>query len=55
MVYTIENDKIQVQISDLGAELQSIVLKKDGTEYLMQGDKTYWGGRAYNLFPICGA
>lgn len=54
MVYTIENDKIRVQISDLGAELQSIVLKKDGTEYLWQGDKTYWGGRAYNLFPICG-
>ncbi len=54
MIYTIENDLIRVQISDVGAELQSIVLKKDGTEYLWQGDATYWSGRAYNLFPICG-
>ncbi len=54
MVYTIENDAIRVQISDLGAELQSILLKADGTEYLWQGDKAYWSGRAYNLFPICG-
>lgn len=54
MVYTIENDRIAVQISDMGAELQSIKLKADGTEYLWQGDATYWSGRAYNLFPICG-
>lgn len=54
MVYTIENDLIAVQISDMGAELQSIKLKADGTEYLWQGDAAYWSGRAYNLFPICG-
>ncbi len=54
MIYTIENDCIRVEISDLGAELQSIKSKSDGTEYLWQGDKTYWSGRAYNLFPICG-
>jgi len=54
MLYTIENDQIRVQASSMGAELQSIVLKKDETEYLWQGDPSYWSGRAYNLFPICG-
>lgn len=54
MIYTIENDLIRVQISDIGAELQSVYGKKDGTEYLWQGDPAYWSGRAYNLFPICG-
>ena len=54
MLYTIENSEIRVQISDMGAELQSICLKADGSEYLWQGDKTFWSGRAYNLFPICG-
>ena len=54
MIYTIENDKIKVDIADKGGELQSIVLKEDGCEYLWQGDPQYWSGRAYNLFPICG-
>ncbi len=52
MLYTISNDKLTVEISSLGAELQSI--KYQNVEYLWQGDKTFWGGRAYNLFPICG-
>ncbi len=54
MIYTIENEKVKVEITDKGAELQSIILKADGTEYLWQGDAKYWAGRAYNLFPICG-
>lgn len=54
MLYTIENDKLRVQVASCGAELQSIVLKEDGTEYLWQGDPAFWSGRAYNLFPICG-
>ncbi len=54
MMYTIENDAIRVQISSVGAELQSIVGKKDNIEYLWQGEAQYWTGRAYNLFPICG-
>lgn len=53
MLYTIANDKITVSVSDMGAELQSI-RTADGTEFLWQGDPTYWSGRAYNLFPICG-
>lgn len=52
MLYKISNNVLEVEINSLGAELQSI--KFNGTEYLWQGNKTYWGGRAYNLFPICG-
>lgn len=54
MLYTIENSKIKVTITDMGAEMTSLILKKTGTEYLWQGDPTYWTGHAYNLFPICG-
>ena len=54
MLYTIENDQIRVQVASRGAELQSIVRKADGTEYLWQGDPTYWSDRALNLFPIVG-
>ncbi len=52
MNYTIKNDILTVEIAKLGAELMSI--KKDGVEYLWQGNPEYWSGRAYNLFPTCG-
>jgi galactose mutarotase-like enzyme len=53
MKYSIKNDEITVGIDTFGGELSSI---KDsaGTEYLWQGDKTYWGGHAPALFPIVG-
>ncbi|MBQ4613293.1 MAG: aldose 1-epimerase family protein [Clostridia bacterium] len=54
MIYIIENDKLKIKISSMGAELQSIRRIEDDTEYLWQGDPTYWAGRAANLFPICG-
>ena len=54
MIYIIENDKLKIKISSMGAELQSIRRIEDNTEYLWQGDPTYWAGRAANLFPICG-
>lgn len=54
MIYILENDKLRVKISSLGAELQSIRRIEDGTEYLWQGDPTYWARRASNLFPVCG-
>ena len=52
--YAIENDKIKIEVTDVGAELASLVLKADGTEYLWQRDATYWASSASNLFPICG-
>jgi galactose mutarotase-like enzyme len=54
MLYSIENEFIKVAVSDKGAELQSIVKKSNGIEYLWQGNPAFWSGRAYNLFPICG-
>jgi galactose mutarotase-like enzyme len=49
----IKNDKLAVEINELGAELQSI---KDpsGREWLWNGDPQFWKGRAPILFPICG-
>ncbi|MBO5286783.1 MAG: aldose 1-epimerase family protein [Clostridia bacterium] len=53
MIYTIQNDFLTVSVSDIGAELTSI-MSKDGCEYLWQGDEKYWSGRAPIMFPICG-
>ncbi|MBQ2277799.1 MAG: aldose 1-epimerase family protein, partial [Clostridia bacterium] len=54
MLYTIENEKISVTVTDMGAEMTSLILKETGKEYLWQADPEYWTGHAYNLFPICG-
>lgn len=48
----ISNSVLTVQIAEHGAELQSI--KKDGKEYLWQGDSKFWGRRSPVLFPIVG-
>ena len=48
----ISNSTLKVQISAHGAELQSI--RKDGKEYLWQGDSKYWGRRSPVLFPTVG-
>ncbi len=51
---TLENDHLRVLLSPVGGTLQSIYGKKTDIEYLWQGDKAYWGGRAPNLFPFVG-
>ncbi len=52
MNYTIKNDILNVEISTLGAELQSI--KKNNVEYLWQGDEKSWKNKATNIFPYVG-
>ncbi|MDE6182264.1 MAG: aldose 1-epimerase family protein [Eubacteriales bacterium] len=52
MNYTIKNATLEVEISTLGAELQSI--KKDGTQYLWQGSEDSWKNKATNIFPYVG-
>ncbi len=52
MMYHISNGKINLTVSSLGAQMQSLCL--DEQEYLWSGDKTYWGGKAPNLFPFIG-
>lgn len=51
---TLQNEWLTVEVSTLGAELQSIRDRK-GKEYLWQGDAKYWPRRSPILFPIvCG-
>ena len=50
---TLKNNVLTVEISDLGAELQSI--RKGATEYLWHGDPAYWSRRSPVLFPIVGS
>ena len=49
----LSNDVLTVEVSRHGAELQSI--RKDGVEYLWQGDPSFWGRRSPVLFPIVGS
>lgn len=53
MIYKIANECLNIEINGLGAELWSI---KDptGTEYLWQGNETYWKGRSTTIFPYTG-
>ena len=53
MIHTIANAYLKITVSELGAELQSI-LGSDGTEYLWQGDPAFWAGRSPILFPFVG-
>ncbi len=53
MRYTIKNDRLQVTVDTLGAQLMS-VRSAEGCEYLWQGDPAYWADRAPVLFPIIG-
>lgn len=50
----IESSDVQIQISEWGAELQSIYSKPNQIELLWQGDARYWNRRAPVLFPIVG-
>lgn len=54
MLTVLENEFLRVCVTSKGAELQSIVGKADGTEYLWQGDEIYWSCRATVIFPVCG-
>ncbi|MGV0818322.1 aldose 1-epimerase family protein [Martelella sp. AMO21009] len=49
----IENERLAVAVSPLGAETRSLA-SKDGREWLWDGDPAYWTGRAPILFPIVG-
>ncbi len=50
----LSNGIIEIEVSAQGAELQSIRRVTSPTEYLWQGDPTYWERRAPILFPITG-
>ena len=54
MRYTIENDKLKITVNSLGAELCSVICKKDGAEHIWEGDPAVWEGQAPILFPYTG-
>ena len=53
MYYQISNEFLTVSAETLGAQLASIK-NPEGTEYLWQGDPTFWRNRASILFPHVG-
>ena len=55
MNYILENDKLKLEISSFGAEMQSIINKATNKEYLWNGNKEFWGRRSPVLFPFVGA
>lgn len=48
----IDNGILKVSISEVGAEIKSII--KNDTEYIWQGQNDIWSGSSPLLFPICG-
>jgi len=49
----IENAELAVEVSTLGAEMQSLKTS-DGRDWLWNGDAAWWTGRSPILFPIVG-
>lgn len=54
MIHSIHNNELSVAISTKGAELQSIINKDFGIEYMWGGDAAFWGKKSPVLFPIVG-
>lgn len=52
MLYTLKNDLLTVQVSDIGAEIHSV--RRADCEYIWVGDPVYWSSHAPLLFPVCG-
>ncbi len=53
-MFTLENEVLKVEVIPKGAELQSIVNKVFGMEYLWNGNPYFWAKRSPVLFPIVG-
>ncbi|NRT77831.1 aldose 1-epimerase family protein [Clostridium beijerinckii] len=54
MIYSLENSKIKMTASTHGGEMHSLTCKKEGTEYLWNGNPEYWKYHSPILFPIIG-
>lgn len=54
MIYSLENSTIKITASTHGGEMHSLTSKKEGTEYLWNGNPEYWKYHAPILFPIIG-
>lgn len=54
MIYNLHNEILSIAIASKGAELQSIINKQFGIEYMWSGDTKVWGKKSPVLFPIVG-
>lgn len=53
-MFTIESHLLKASIHPKGAELQSLLQKESGIEYMWKGDPAVWGKFSPVLFPIVG-
>lgn len=54
MKYTIENEQLKITVDSLGAQLCSVICKKDGVEHIWEGNPALWDRHAPILFPYTG-
>lgn len=54
-MYLLENEHLKIEVSEKGAELQSLFDKQQKKEWLWQADAQWWGKKAPILFPFIGA
>ncbi|MGL4570132.1 MAG: aldose 1-epimerase family protein [Clostridium sp.] len=54
MIYTLKNPTIKITASTYGGELHNLTSEKTNTEYLWNGDSSYWKYHAPILFPTVG-
>lgn len=54
MLHYLENDILKIAVDTHGAELSSILNKKENKEMLWQGDPSFWGRKSPVLFPVVG-
>ncbi|MBX2874901.1 MAG: aldose 1-epimerase family protein [Saprospiraceae bacterium] len=52
--YSLQNERLLVEVNRQGAELARIQSKETGLEYLWEADPTYWGRHSSILYPIVG-
>ena len=52
---TLENEYLKIEITEKGAELQSLLSKETNIDYLWHADPKYWAKHSPVLFPIVGA
>lgn len=53
-IYSIHNSYLSVSVASKGAELQSLIHKDFGIEYMWSGDPEFWGKKSPVLFPVVG-
>ena len=53
-MFSIENSLLKISVAAKGAELQSILHKQNGLEYLWNADPAFWAKKSPVLFPIVG-